>query len=250
MDGLPTNILPSPCDGRTSTPAEIRRGLLASLPIALSMVPAGLVLGAQAAQKGFSLLEVPLLAGLNFAGGSEFAAVGLWASPPPVLLIMAITFLVNSRHILMGAALAPAIQHLPRRKALPVLFLMCDESWVMGLSDARRRSEAGHSPGFSLPYYLAVSLAFYVTWVACTTLGGWLGPVLGDLRTYGLDMAFPAIFLVLLRGLWKGARAARPWLVSLVVAALVYLFVPGGWYVVAGALSGLMAAWLLAEAER
>ena len=36
----------------------------------------------------------------------------------------------------------------------------------------------------------------------------------------------------------------------LVVAALVYLLVPGGWYVVAGALSGLAAAWLLAEPAR
>ena len=38
----------------------------------------------------------------------------------------------------------------------------------------------------------------------------------------------------------------RPWLVALVVAALTHLLVPGAWYVAAGALSGLAAAWLLA----
>ncbi|RUX98980.1 branched-chain amino acid ABC transporter permease, partial [Mesorhizobium sp. M2A.F.Ca.ET.040.01.1.1] len=43
-----------------------------------------------------------------------------------------------------------------------------------------------------------------------------------------------------------GFAAARPWLVSLVVAALTYLVVPGAWYVAAGALSGLVAAWFLA----
>ena len=100
----------------------------------LSFVPFGLLLGAQASQKGLSVVEVPLMTGHNFGGGSEFAAVGLWTSPPLILLIVAITFLINSRHLLMGAALAPHLKHLPKRKVLPALILMCDESWAMGLS--------------------------------------------------------------------------------------------------------------------
>ncbi len=56
-----------------------------------------------------------------------------------------------------------------------------------------------------------------------------------------------AVFLVLLRGMLKGARAARPWLISLVVAAVTYLFVLGAWYVAAGALPGLASAYLWAE---
>ena len=51
---------------------------------------------------------------------------------------------------------------------------------------------------------------------------------MGDVRAYGFDMAFPAVFLVLLRGMWRGARAARPWLVSLLAAASTFLLVPGG----------------------
>ena len=41
------------------------------------------------------------------ASSSEFAAIRLWTSPPHVLLIVAIVLLVNSRHLLMGATLAP-----------------------------------------------------------------------------------------------------------------------------------------------
>ena len=93
---------------------------------------------------------------------------------------------------------------------------------------------------------MGAALAMYLTWVAFTTLGALLGPMLGDVGIYGFDMAFPAVFLVLMRGMWTGVAAARPWLVSLVVAALVYLFVPGPWYVAAGAMSGLVAAWLMA----
>ncbi|TGU21818.1 branched-chain amino acid ABC transporter permease [bacterium M00.F.Ca.ET.156.01.1.1] len=226
--------------------AEFRRGLAASTPMLLGIIPYALVLGAQAAQKGLSVVEVPLMTGLNFAGGSEFATIQLWTSPPHVLLIAAITLLVNSRHFLMGAALAPFIRHLPRRKVLPALFLMCDESWAVGLADAQRRAAAGMRPAFSLPFYLGAGLSVYLAWVAFTTCGAALGPVLGDVEKYGFAMAFPAVFLVLLRGMWKGFAAARPWLVSLVVAALTYLVVPGAWYVAAGALSGLVAAWFLA----
>ncbi len=228
---------------RAETIAEIRQGVAAALPMMLGMIPAALVLGAQAAQKGFSVAEVPLLTGLNFAGGSEFAAVALWTSPPHILLIVAITLLINSRHILMGAALAPYLRHLPRRIVYPALFLMCDESWALALVDARRGG------GFRLAHYLGLAVALYVTWVAFTALGGAIGPVFGDARSWGLDMAFPAIFLVLLRGFWTGAAAARPWLVSLVVAVAAYLLLPGAWYVAAGALSGLAAAFLLAGSE-
>jgi 4-azaleucine resistance transporter AzlC len=225
--------------------SEFRRGIVSCTPVLLGIVPYALVLGAQAVQKGISVVAVPLMTGLNFAGGSEFAAIQLWASPPHILLIVAITFLVNSRHLLMGAALAPFLRHLPKRKAFPALFVMCDESWALGLADAKQRASAGMNPAFSLPYYTGAAIAFYLTWVIFTTLGAALGPVLGDVEAYGFDMAFPAVFLVLLRGMWKGMAAARPWLVSLVVAALTYLLVPGAWYVAAGALCGLVSAYFL-----
>lgn len=226
-----------------SSSSEARRGLIAAVPVMLGFVPFALVLGAQASQKGFSLLEVPLMTGLNFGGGSEFAAIELWTSPPHVFLIVAITFLVNSRHLLMGAALSPYIRHLPNGKVLPALFLMCDESWAMGLADTRQKAEKGVYQPFSLPYYLGVSIALYLTWIVFTTLGAAVGPTIGDVEAYGFDMAFSAVFLVLLKGMWKGARAAHPWLVSLVVAAATYRFAPGGWYVAAGAFSGIVAAY-------
>lgn len=227
--------------------SEFRRGVVACLPVLVGVVPFGLVLGAQAAQKGLSVFEVPLMTGLNFAGGSEFAAIGLWSWPPQILLIVAITFLVNSRHLLMGAALSPFLRHLRRRRALPALFWMCDESWAMALADAQRRMRAGAEPAFSMAYFLGASSVFYISWIICTTAGAAVGPLLGNVQDYGFDMAFPATFLVLMRGMWKGFRAARPWLVSLVVAGATYLLVPGAWYVAAGAFAGVVSAWVLAE---
>lgn len=228
--------------GQPTTWTQCCAGATASLPMLFGIIPFGLVLGAQAAHTGLTPFEVPLMTGLNFAGGSEFAALGLWSFPPHFLLIMAVTFLVNSRMLVMSAALTPFLHHLPKRKVLPALFLMTDASWALSMADIRRRTEQGIGPAFSLAYYMGSSLVFYVAWVSCTTLGAILGPLLGQPELYGLDMAFPAVFLVMLRGMWRGFGRAWPWLVSLLVAALTHKLVPGAWYVPAGAAAGILAA--------
>lgn len=221
---------------------EFRRGVVAMAPALLGLVPFALVLGAEAARKGLSPLEVLLLCGMNFAGGSEFVAVELWNNPVPFLLIVGMTLLVNSRHLLMGAALAPHLRHLPKRKALVALFFMADEVWAFGIQEARRRG--GLSAQINLPYYAGLAAALYLTWISMTVTGALVGPLFGDPTKYGFDMAFPAVFLVLLRGLWTGYRAAAPWLVSLVAAASVHLLVPGAWYVLSGTLAGLAVAYI------
>lgn len=225
---------------------EAGRAARGALPITIALVPLAMVLGAQAAQKGLSPVEVTLMTAFNFAGGSEFAAIGLWTSPLPVVLIAAMTLLVNSRHLLMGAALAPYIQHLPRRVVYPALFFMVDESWAISIADARKREALGVQPAFSLPYYVTFGLTFWFCWFGFATLGALVGPLIGDLNRWGFDMAFPAIFLVLLRGMWTNARAAVPWAVSLAVAGGTHLAISGAWYVPAGAVAGLLTAWLLA----
>ena len=101
----------------TSPHTEFRRGVKESLPMLIGLLPLALILGVQGAQKGMSVLEMPLMTGLNFAGGSEFAAVGLWGNPLPSLLIIAVTLMINTRHILMGAALTPYMRQMPLKKS-------------------------------------------------------------------------------------------------------------------------------------
>lgn len=225
------------------------RGFIAAVPILIGFVPFALLFGTQAAQKGLTIFEVPLMTGMNFGGGSEFAAIALWSSPPSVLTVVMVTLLINSRHLLMGASLAPYLQHLPKRRVLPALFFMCDESWAMSMADIARRRQTGILPVFSLPYYAGVAGALYFTWVFFTGLGAWVGPMLGDVTHWGFDMAFPAVFLVLLRGMWKGARAACPWLVSLSAAVLTYHYFPGAAYVPVGAIAGIVTILMLSARQ-
>ena len=233
-----------------TTRAEFVRGIRDCLPIIFGAVPFGLILGAQAGQKGMSVLETALMMGLNYAGGSEFAAVGLWATPLPVLLIITMTAMINSRHILMGAAFVSYLSTLPLKKVLPALFLMTDESWALGIAEAKRREQAGQPP-FNYPYYIGTAALLYVVWVLCGGIGAQIGPMLGDVERFGFGMAFPAVFLVLVRGMWRGVRAARPWLVSLITAAAVYLLLPhSGWYVPAGTAAGLLCVYFFGEEGR
>jgi predicted branched-subunit amino acid permease len=225
------------------------RGTKDALPLLCAVAPYAMVLGAQAAQTGLSLAEVGSMTGLNFAGGSEFAAVKLWAASPPALMIVLITFLINSRHIVMGAALAPYLAHLPKRKVLPALFFMADEGWAISHADTLKRASHGHPHAFSWPYYWGACFPFYPVWVGFAVLGATVGTLLGDLDAYGLAMAFPAVFLVLIRGMWRGVRFALPWLVSLVVAATVHLMVPGPWFVFAGTLAGMVMAYFRKTAK-
>ncbi len=50
---------------------EFARGLRASAPVLIGLVPAALVLGAQATAKGMAPLVVPLMTGLNFGAGQS-----------------------------------------------------------------------------------------------------------------------------------------------------------------------------------
>lgn len=227
-----------------TTKNELKRGLQDAFPMLVGLIPFGLILGVQAKQNGMSWLETVLMMGLNFAGGSEFAVVGLWQNPLPILLILTTTFMINSRHILMGAALAPYIRHLPRRQLLPTLFFMIDESWAIGIADAKRREQMGEAAYLNLPYYFGVVLSLYVIWVSCGFLGAYFGAYLGDVSKLGFGMAFPAVFLVLVRGMWQNFQAAKPWLVSLIVAILIYRLLPeNSWYVIGGTLAGLGYAY-------
>src|SRR3990167_5773672 len=69
---------------------EMKRGIKASIPVVLSFIPFALLFGTQATQKDLSHLEIPLITGLNFGGGSEFAAISVWTSTPQFWLIVGI----------------------------------------------------------------------------------------------------------------------------------------------------------------
>ena len=209
------------------------------LPLLISVIPFGLILGALSADKGMSPLESMLMSGLVFAGSAQFVAAGLWQHPLPVLAIVASTALINSRHLLMGAALESHMRQFGRVPGYVALFFLADEIWATAL----RRTTEGP---LTSAYYFGLAIPFYISWLFWTTLGALIGGVITHPERYGFDFAFAAVFLVVLFGLWKHQRRLLPIVASAAAALIVWKLVPGVWYIFAGGLAGTSAAILTA----
>jgi 4-azaleucine resistance transporter AzlC len=219
---------------------EFLLGAWQMLPLLIAVIPFALIMGALCAEKGMSPLETALMSALVFAGSSQFVAAGLWQHPIPMLAIVAGTALINSRHLLMGAALAPNMGAFGRPRAYLSLFFMADENWAM----AMRRAAAGP---LTASYYLGLSVPFYLSWVLWTTVGNLIGGVIADPKRFGFDFAFAAVFLVILLSLNKARRNLLPIAVSAVAALVAWRLLPGSAYIFAGGLAGTVAGALAGQ---
>ena len=216
--------------------SEFKAGLRTIAPVIVAAMPIGLVFGAVAAGKGLSPLETVLMSALVFAGGAQFVAMDIWTHPASWTALGFAAFLVNIRHVLMGASLGRKMDAFkPWQKYLCAL-VMADENWAMAEARARK---ARLTPAF----FAGLSMLFYFNWLVCSLIGALLGAVLGDPALIGLDFAFPAVFIVLVMSFWKGAATGLVLIASAAASITVYLTVPGAWYIAAGAAAGLVAAF-------
>lgn len=212
-------------------------GFRAILPLIIAAVPIGFVFGAVATGNGLSPLETVLMSALVFAGGSQFVAMDLWTHPASWTALGFAALLVNLRHVLMGASLERSLGLFRPWQKLPTLLVMADENWA--LAEARARTTV-----LTPAYYLGLALPFYLGWVASSLAGALFGALIGGITVYGLDFAFPAVFIVLLTGFWKGRETGLVLAASGLAALTVHPLVPGAWYIAAGALAGLGAAFI------
>jgi 4-azaleucine resistance transporter AzlC len=217
---------------------EFRQGVVAIFPATAAAIPFGMVLGAAAAQKGLSILEVGLFSTLVFAGAAQFLAVELWTSPAPWAALAFAVLLVNLRHVLMSASIVPKLSGFPRWLRPVALFFLADEVWAMGEARAAGRT-------LTVPFYFGMAALIGGSWVVFSMLGTVLGAYVADPKVYGFDIAFTAIFVALIAGFWRGYGSAAVVMASALAAVAVKLTVPGAWYVIAGALAGCAVAALL-----
>ena len=214
---------------------DARAGAFAILPAVIAMIPFALILGQQAAAKGLTPLEVLAMSSIVFAGSSQFLAVSLWSEPAPVAALALAAFLINLRHVLMGASLSGKIADFGRTRRLLAVYLMADETWAVA---ERRAITAPLTPA----YYFGAGLTLFASWQLFTVVGTFVGGLIAEPERYGFDFAFPAIFIALVVGFWKGWRTGPVVAVAGLVAVVVHALVPGAWYVIAGALAGILAA--------
>lgn len=221
---------------------DARLGFSDIWPAMVAAIPVGLLLGALAAGKGLSPLEVFLMGAFVFAGGAQFAAVELWTNPAPVWALVFSTLLINARHVLMSASVVPKLNGFSTFQKLLGLYYMADENWA--LAEKRARSRA-----LSPAYWFGMVVPFVCCWLTTTTLGAIVGAAFGDPKRLGADFAFTALFIALTASFWKGRVTFWTVAAAGAASALTYKLVGAPWHVAAGAICGLLAAWFAAGAE-
>lgn len=224
-------------DGRSLSLAAARDGFRRILPVTLYVVPMGIAFGAAAIGKGISAPFALLMSALVFAGSSQFAALDLWSAPLALLPLLLTTFAVNARHLLLGASLAPWLNHLPVTQRYGSVLLLTDPNWalVTKVQDEEHERSSGRLAGL----LVGAGFGLWITWLLGTGIGVALGADLGDLSRFGLDLLVVTFFSAVLVSLWRGpSHDVPPWLAAAAVALVGSWLLPPGWHVLAGALAG------------
>ena len=213
--------------------ASRRRLWTETAGIAVSSGGFGLVYGLAARSAGFSPVEAMAMSLVVFAGASQFAAVGLVAGGLAWPGIMLLTALLNARHLLYSAALAPWLRDIPRLRRAAMAHVLTDESFALSIAHFGRLGFADERG-----YWYAAVVSTFIPWNVMTFAGVMLGGQIADPSRLGLDVVFPAAMAGLAVGLLAGRREVAAAVTGIVVAVGVSLAAGTAVGVVAGGLVG------------
>jgi 4-azaleucine resistance transporter AzlC len=197
---------------------EFWAGVRAQLPILIGVIPFGLIFGVLAVSVGVPPLETQGFSLFVFAGSAQFIAAGLIGDGAAPVIIVLTIFVVNLRHALYSATLAPHLRRLSAGWKLSLSWLMTDEAFAM--TSVRYRE---HDTAQAHWYMLGTGLALWSTWQVSTALGAMLGAQLPDLGGLALDFALPLTFIALLFPMLD----SRPSLAAALSAALLAVALDG-----------------------
>lgn len=214
----------------TTRPAWLT-GVTQALPIVLGYVPVGLAYGVLATKAGIPALATVAMSVVVYAGSAQFIAVGLLAAGTTPLSIVATTFIVNLRHLLMSAALAPYLRRWSRLQMAAFAYELTDESFAL---------HAAHfaASGAHAAQALATNVTAQLAWISGSALGILVGSAIGQVEPLGLDYALPAMFIALLVMQIKERVQA---IVALLTGALAVGLLMAGlsrWHVIVATLVG------------
>ena len=185
----------------SSLRASRRQLVVDGFGIAVSATAFGLVYGLSAREAGLSILEASAMSVIVFAGAAQFAAVGYLTGGLTWPAIVVLTALLNARHLLYSAALAPWFAPRPKAERAVAAHVLTDEAFALGLSHFRRLGRTD-----TRGYWIGAILVTFIPWNIATIAGVVLGGVIPDPERLGLDVVFPAAMAGLAVGLVAGRR--------------------------------------------
>lgn len=211
-------------------------GVQALLPLWVGVLPFGVVYGAAAVSAGLGPWQAQAMSAVLFAGSAQFLFAQLWSVGTPPILILGAVLLINLRHLLYSASVAPYLAATPRRWKALLAYWLTDEAYAAAIPHLLA------APPGQGPWILAGSgFALWAGWQGATAVGVFLGQFLPTHLPldFALTLTFIAIVVPMLRDRYQLAVALVAGGVATLLAGLPYKL---GLF--AGALAGMGVAAL------
>lgn len=193
-------------------------GARAALPLVLPTLLIGMSFGAGAVALGWGSAAPVVMSIVVFSGAGQFAIASVLGAGGSVIAAVLAAILVGGRFLAMGIALGPSLRGGPLRRALQGQAIV-DASMLLA-----RTGEAEFGPR----RLLGATAPQFVAWVVGTLVGVLAGSRIGEPERFGLDVVFPAFFLVLLaEELREPESRAAAAVGGLIALALIGLTPPG-----------------------
>ncbi len=215
-------------------------GFIDTVPLGISTSIYGLVYGVMAANAGLNIFETIAMSVFVFAGASQMTAVQMIAIGSGALSIILTVFIINLRHFLMAASLAPYLKNESVTKKMITSFFMTDESYAVTYSQFQKEPPTSS-------YFLGSGLNIYLFWGSSGAVGYFFGNLISAQMSYVFDFAFVAAFIGMIVPMVKTKPAVVTVLVSAVISIVGSLYIPGKWYIIIAGLFASFAGFLASE---
>ena len=175
----------------TTSRSELLHGIRDELPILIGVVPFGMIYGVSALSAGIPALIAQAMSCIVFAGSAQFVITQLIrvGTPSPVVILTA--FIVNIRHMLYSASVAPYTRKLHPLWKWLLAYLLTDEAYAVTISHYQKSRDDVHNHW----YFLGAGLALWTTWQLSTAAGIFLGGQIP--ASWSLDFTSTLTFIAL-----------------------------------------------------
>lgn len=213
-------------------------GVRAEIPLLIGVFPFGMIYGALALNAGLSAFASQMMSSIVFAGSAQFVTAQLVKDAAPGFVIILTIAIVNLRHMLYSASLAPYLKHLSLKWKFLLSYLLTDEAYAPSILQYEKE---GVKP-FSHWFLLGAGISLWLTWQVSTALGIFLGTEMPD--DIPLDFALPLTFIAMVVPILK----KRPMIAAAVsagVTALLAYNLPFKLGLILAALVGILVGTVL-----
>jgi 4-azaleucine resistance transporter AzlC len=225
---------------------EFLSGCRDELPILLGVAPFGMIYGLLALGAGLPASTAQAMSAIVFAGSAQFIAAQLIREAAPAAVVIVTVFVVNLRHALYSASVAPFVRRLnPGWKGI-LAYLLTDEAYAVAATRYQREADSAEVSPFRHWYFFGAGFTLWACWQASTAVGVFLGARVPE--SWSLDFTLPLTFIALVCPGLRDRPAAAAALSAGVLAVLAF-GLPYKLGLLAAALGGI-AVGLVVEAFR